>query len=91
MKAVAPMVEKYNFVMLNVRQILVSAIGLALVGVALVGCGQKGPLYLPTDPAAKNRATLPELVLPGSNNKNNDAAAPATPAGAPATQSEGTK
>ena len=78
--------------MLNVRQILVSAIGLALVGVALVGCGQKGPLYLPTEPAAVNRATLPELLLPGSNNKNESPAqAPAAPASAPATPSEGKK
>ena len=53
--------------MLNVRQILVSAIGLALVGVGLTACGQRGALYLPTDPAAKDRATLPELLLPGSH------------------------
>jgi len=51
--------------MLNVRQILVSAAGLTLIGVALAGCGQKGSLYLPTDPAAKGRATLPQALLPG--------------------------
>jgi predicted small lipoprotein YifL len=50
--------------MLNVRQILVSAAGLALIGVSLAGCGQKGPLFLPTDPAARDRATLPELLKP---------------------------
>lgn len=50
--------------MLNVRQILVSAVGLALVGVGLTACGQKGGLYLPTDPVAKDRATLPGLLLP---------------------------
>ncbi len=50
--------------MLNVNQILVSAIGLAALGVGLAGCGQRGPLYLPTDPAAASRATLPELMLP---------------------------
>ncbi len=71
------MVEKYNFTMLNVRQILVSALGLAIAGVGLAGCGQKGPLRLPTEPAAKNRATLPELLIPGS--KTADPAAPATP------------
>ncbi|HYP72337.1 MAG TPA: lipoprotein [Variovorax sp.] len=50
--------------MLNARQILVSAIGLAMLGVGLAGCGQRGPLYLPTDPAAANRATLPQVLLP---------------------------
>ena len=50
--------------MLNVSQILVTAIGLAALGVGLAGCGQRGPLYLPTDPAAASRATLPELLLP---------------------------
>lgn len=50
--------------MLNARQILVSAIGLATLGVGLAGCGQRGPLYLPTDPAAANRATLPQVLLP---------------------------
>jgi predicted small lipoprotein YifL len=50
--------------MLNVSQILVSAIGLAALGVGLAGCGQRGPLYLPNDPAAASRATLPELMLP---------------------------
>ena len=50
--------------MLNVRQILVSALGLAVIGVALTGCGQKGSLYLPTDPVARDRSTLPGLLLP---------------------------
>ena len=83
--------------MLNVRQILVSAIGLALVGVALAGCGQKGALYLPTDPAAKNRATLPGLLMPGSGSADDAtssgaaaAPAPAAASSAPATR-EGTK
>jgi predicted small lipoprotein YifL len=48
--------------MLKVRQILVSVLGLCVLGVALGGCGQKGPLYLPTDPAAANRATLPTVL-----------------------------
>ena len=65
--------------MLNVRQILVSAVGLALVGVGLTACGQRGPLYLPTGPAAKDRATLPELLIPGGK----PASAPDA-AGAPA-------
>ncbi|RYF76021.1 MAG: hypothetical protein EOO22_03230 [Comamonadaceae bacterium] len=54
------------------RQILVSApsraashaIGLLAAGVLLAGCGQRGPLYLPTDPAAANRATLPQVLTP---------------------------
>jgi predicted small lipoprotein YifL len=72
--------------MLNVRQILVSAIGLSIVGVALAGCGQKGPLYLPTDPAARNRATLPDLLIPDSS-RNEPANSPAQ---APA-KTEGSK
>jgi predicted small lipoprotein YifL len=52
--------------MSNVRQILVSAVGLAALGVGLAGCGQRGPLYLPNDPAAASRATLPQLFLPAT-------------------------
>ncbi|VTU20992.1 LPS translocon maturation chaperone LptM [Variovorax sp. PBL-E5] len=86
--------------MLNVRQILVSAAALVLTGVALTACGQRGPLYLPTTPAAKNRATLPELLKPGSGDAGETkpesadtpapVKAPAGAASAPAT-SEGTK
>lgn len=57
--------------MFGVLQILVSpsprrrllAAGALLL---LAGCGQKGPLYLPTDPAAASRATLPETLTPSS-------------------------
>jgi predicted small lipoprotein YifL len=55
--------------MLNVSQILVSAprlrlvLAAAVVG-ALAGCGQKGPLFLPTEPAAAQRATLPQTLSP---------------------------
>lgn len=31
---------------------------------ALAACGQKGDLFLPTDPAAANRATLPQVLNP---------------------------
>jgi len=31
----------------------------------LGACGQRGPLYLPTAPAASQRATLPETLTPG--------------------------
>jgi predicted small lipoprotein YifL len=68
--------------MLNVRQILVSATSLALIGVALTACGQRGPLYLPTTPAAKARATLPELLAPGSGSAD-EAKPPSAGASAP--------
>jgi len=77
--------------MLNVRQILVSAVGLVALGVALAGCGQTGSLFLPTDPAAANRATLPESLMPGKKDapKPGDSSArpadPASPAETPAT------
>jgi predicted small lipoprotein YifL len=32
---------------------------------SLAACGQKGDLFLPTDPAAANRATLPQVLIPG--------------------------
>ena len=54
------------------------------IGVALGGCGQKGPLYLPTEPAAANRATLPELLLPRSNGNDASGGTGAAPAPAPA-------
>jgi predicted small lipoprotein YifL len=66
--------------MLNVRQILVSAIVLALVGVGLTACGQRGGLYLPTDPAAKGRATLPGLLLPDSASTGGTGSSAASPA-----------
>ena len=69
--------------MLNVRQILVSAIGLCALGVGLTGCGQKGPLYLPTDPAAANRATLPSLLTPSVGGKADSAPIPAPASSAP--------
>ena len=53
--------------MFEVFQILVTRrvapLALALIGVvALAGCGQKGRLYLPQGEAAKDRATLPEII-----------------------------
>jgi predicted small lipoprotein YifL len=54
--------------MLNVRQILMSAApvlsGLVFLCFGLVGCGQRGSLYLPKEPAAANRATLPQVLTP---------------------------
>ena len=61
----------YNFQM-NAR-ILVTALVL-VVGMAsgLSGCGQRGPLYLPTEPAAQDRATLPQILTPGLPGRKTD-------------------
>ena len=67
--------------MLNVCQILVSgplgrlALAASVVA-ALAGCGQKGRLFIPTDPAAQSRATLIETIRPAA------ATPPASPASA---------
>lgn len=37
---------------------------LSIVPFTQTACGQTGTLYLPTEPAAKNRASLPESLLP---------------------------
>jgi predicted small lipoprotein YifL len=37
---------------------------IAAVLACMVGCGQKGALYLPSDPAAANRATLDQVLVP---------------------------
>lgn len=69
--------------MYGVLQILVSArsrrLALAAAGVAiLAACGQKGPLFLPTEPAAAGRATLPQTLAPSTA-----ATVPTVPASAP--------
>ncbi|NIF84297.1 hypothetical protein F3J24_12395 [Comamonas sp. Tr-654] len=66
--------------MLKANQILVRSIALAACAAslaALSACGQKGPLYLPTDPAAQGRATLPETL--GISSKPSATETPATP------------
>ncbi|OIN91366.1 MAG: hypothetical protein AUJ20_11100 [Comamonadaceae bacterium CG1_02_60_18] len=50
--------------MLLIRQILGRVFVLGACTVTVAGCGQAGALYLPTSPAAANRATLPESLLP---------------------------
>nr|WP_081266478.1 lipoprotein [Variovorax paradoxus] len=82
--------------MLNVRQILVSTrvraalmVCLAAATTGLAACGQKGALYLPTDPAAAQRATLPQLLTPGGSDSTSSTNTPPTPA-APATPASGT-
>jgi predicted small lipoprotein YifL len=64
-------VSHYNFTMLLNPRILVSAMILAPIAVILAGCGQQGPLYLPTEPAAANRATLPESLMPFQSDDSN--------------------
>jgi len=56
--------------MSSVRSILCSgpaarAASAAAVLALLAACGQRGPLYLPTEPEAANRATLPQTLRPG--------------------------
>ena len=49
---------------MNAR-ILVTALALAgSMASGLVGCGQRGALYLPTEPAAQDRASLPQILTP---------------------------
>ena len=57
--------------MLNLQRILGSQLARAAGGVGLLAalsavtaCGQRGPLYLPAEPAAANRATLPQVLIP---------------------------
>ncbi len=66
--------------MLNARQILVSGASLAALVVGLQGCGQRGPLYLPTGAEAANRATLPQLIIPGGAPGSTETSKPANAA-----------
>ncbi|MBK7720195.1 MAG: lipoprotein [Giesbergeria sp.] len=50
--------------MLIARQILVRTLVLAASGAVLAACGQRGPLFLPTEAAASQRASLPQTLLP---------------------------
>ncbi len=36
----------------------------ACVVTVCAACGQKGALYLPTEPEARDRATLPQVLMP---------------------------
>lgn len=49
--------------MLTYPRILVRPLVLALSMAALAACGQSGALYLPTEPAAAQRATLPQTLI----------------------------
>jgi len=47
------------------RQILGRRTLLSLsMAFALVGCGQKGALFIPTDPEASERAVFPQVLVP---------------------------
>jgi predicted small lipoprotein YifL len=68
--------------MLKATQILVRSIALAACAASIAtlsGCGQKGPLFLPTDPSAQGHATLPESLGLSSAKKPE----PAKPSKAP--------
>jgi len=86
--------------MLRNRSILVSGFvhaALAAIGatalLGLGGCGQTGNLYLPTEPAAANRATLPQSLWPAMPARDKDVPAqqPAAPGNAPAPAPDNTK
>lgn len=47
---------------------------------ALSACGQKGPLYLPTEPASAQRATLLQTLRPGRSLEPTTPGTSATPA-----------
>ncbi|NBW78915.1 MAG: hypothetical protein EBR27_07865 [Betaproteobacteria bacterium] len=50
----------------------------ALLGSCMLGaCGQPGPLFIPQDPAAAQRATLPDILL--RRTPQADAPSPAKP------------
>ncbi|RYE42740.1 MAG: hypothetical protein EOP24_31355 [Hyphomicrobiales bacterium] len=73
--------------MLRASQILVRTIALAASAAALAACGQRGPLFLPTEPAAAQRATLPQTLnpVPSTTQSPTPAASPAAaPASSPA-------
>lgn len=53
------------------------------LAVLLAACGQKGPLYLPQEPAAAHRATLPQALfrpLPAQAAQKTSAPEPKKPA-----------
>ncbi|MFN4119686.1 LPS translocon maturation chaperone LptM [Acidovorax sp.] len=68
--------------MLKAPQILVRTVVLAASAAALAGCGQRGPLYLPTDPAAQQRATLPQTLSPSRGAPGSSTVQPEAPAAA---------
>jgi hypothetical protein len=53
---------------------------MTLAWAGLAGCGQKGSLYLPDDPASAGRATLVQTLIPGSPRAPASGASAAAPA-----------
>ena len=51
----------------------------ALIGVLMTACGQKGPLFMPTAPAAAGRATLTQTLNPMAPPAARAASAPTPP------------
>ncbi|QHI98226.1 hypothetical protein GT347_09615 [Xylophilus rhododendri] len=71
--------------MLKVPQILVRAITLVGGVAVLAACGQKGPLVLPTEVAARQRATMVQTLKPDwARSRDTGAGKPAAAAAAPA-------
>ncbi|HMS04613.1 MAG TPA: lipoprotein [Burkholderiaceae bacterium] len=53
---------------LRIQRLSVPVVATTVLGLSLlVGCGQKGALYLPTESAAADRATLPQAIMPISS------------------------
>ncbi|WP_223196275.1 LPS translocon maturation chaperone LptM [Diaphorobacter ruginosibacter] len=73
--------------MLKSCQILFRTIALGGIAVVTVACGQRGPLYLPTEPAAAQRATLPETLNP-ARKPSREAAPASTAEPSPASRSQ---
>lgn len=70
--------------MLRIPQIVVRTIALGGIAAVLAACGQKGDLYLPTDPSGANRATLPQTLDP--RGETPEPSLPVAPAAAPQKQ-----
>lgn len=69
--------------LLALRPILVSALAGRVLACAmalplLAACGQKGDLFIPSGPAAAQRATLPQTLAPSTS-----VSTPTLPASAP--------
>ena len=62
-----------------------TAAATAVLALGLLGaCGQRGNLVLPTEPAAQNRATLPQVLLPLPRSSASSPAASTAPSSPPA-------
>lgn len=66
--------------MLQPLRILATALALLVFAGMLAGCGQKGPLFIPSTSSAAERATLPQTIFGQPAQRAN---APATSASAP--------